>query len=511
VTSLLLSPDGSGPLYGQIYRALRNSILSGRLPAGAQLPPSRALAQELGTSRNVVVIAFEQLVSEGYAQARVGSGTFVAATLPDFAHDSPVAFPCSNPDGGTPTLAPLAHQAGDPYRTEVPPALRLSRFGRAALDQLGGDGRLDIDPSPPRFDFRYGRVAPDARGMSDWHRLLAREARRVDLDYGAAAGEPGLRAAIAGYLRRSRGVRCTADQVVVVSGSQQALDLVARVMVDPGQTVLIEEPQYRGARQVFLASGARLLPVPVDEDGLDLGAAKCVDARLAYVTPSHQFPTGAVMSLSRRLALLEWARKHDGYVIEDDYDSEFRYQGRPIEAVQGLDRYHRTIYIGTFSKVLSPALRIGYMVLPEHLVEVFQAAKWINDRHTPRLEQMVAAAFIEQGYFEQHLRRMRQVNALRRAAVLRAIEHHLGTAVDVVGTNAGLHLLLWLRGLGREDLAQLQARARALDVGIYPVSELYLVPPDRAGLLIGYASLDEIAIERGIALLGQALSATAVG
>ena len=257
---------------------------------------------------------------------------------------------------------------------------------------------------------------------------------------------------------------------------------------------------------MFLAAGSRLIPAPVDAEGLNLQPIRDTHARLVYVTPSHQFPTGAVMSLSRRLALLEWAKAHDAYVVEDDYDSEFRYQGRPIEAVQGLDTNHRTIYVGTFSKVLSPALRVGYMVLPPQLVEAFRAAKWLSDRHTPLLEQVALARFIEEGDFEQHLRRMRQVNARRRSALLDAVGAYLGPQVEVTGTNAGLHLLLWIRDFHRAEMETLQAQARSQDVGVYSVSGLYLSPPQRAGLLMGYACLSEPEIEEGIRRLGNVMA-----
>jgi GntR family transcriptional regulator / MocR family aminotransferase len=489
MTSLLIRPDGRGPLYSQIYRAIRSCILSGRLAPGARLPPTRLLARELGASRNVVVIAYEQLVSEGYAESRVGSGTYVAAALPDLA-----------PDAGGPVPAP---------RPVAGSAPRLSPFGRAALAVMSLDTIAGAAPVRPRLDFRYGRIAPDARGLALWHRMLARESRSLGSDYGDAAGDPGLRAAVSGYLQRSRGVHCTTEQVMIVTGSQQALDLTARVMLSSGDAVLIEEPQYRGARQAFLAAGARLVPAEVDAEGMDFTAVATSGARLAYVTPSHQFPTGAVMSLSRRLALLEWAREHDAYVVEDDYDSEFRYQGRPIEAVQGLDPYQRTIYVGTFSKVLSPALRIGYLVLPHPLVAPFRAAKWLSDRHSPLAEQGALARFIEEGHFEQHLRRMRQINARRRAAVLDAIGAHLSARVEVAGTNAGLHLLLWLPSLGREDTARVRALALAKDVGVYPVTDLYLRPPERAGLLIGYASLTEVEIREGIERLAEVIDSAA--
>lgn len=279
------------------------------------------------------------------------------------------------------------------------------------------------------------------------------------------------------------------------------------MLLDPGDRVVIEEPHYQGARLVFLAAGARLVPAPVDGDGLDVACLPRAGARarLAYVTPSHQFPTGVVMSLGRRLALLEWARRADAHVVEDDYDSEYRYEGRPIEAVQGLDRAGRVIYVGTLSKVLFPALRLGYLVLPGPLVEPFRRAKWATDRHTGTLEQEVLAEFIRDGHFERHLRRSRTRYAARRAALLDALAAHFGDRAEVVGANAGVHLLVWLRGVAPGALDRLVQRAAEDGVGVYPIAPYYLIPPKRAGLLLGYASLTEAEIRAGIRRLAAVL------
>jgi GntR family transcriptional regulator/MocR family aminotransferase len=300
-------------------------------------------------------------------------------------------------------------------------------------------------------------------------------------------------------------VMCEADQVLVVNGSQQALDLVARVLLDPGDPVVLEEPHYLGAWWAFHVAGARLIPARVDDEGLDVAtlAPSAARARLAYVTPSHQFPTGVVMSLTRRLALLEWARAHEAWVVEDDYDSEYRYEGRPIEAVQGLDRAGRVIYIGTLSKVLFPALRLGYLVLPPALVDACRAAKWVMDRHSPTLEQEVLADFIADGHFERHLRRSRTRYATRRAAVLAALAEHLGERVEVVGANAGVHLLVWLSDVAPRALPRVVEAARREGVGVYPIAPYYFRPPRRAGLILGYAALDERRIREGIARLAR--------
>jgi GntR family transcriptional regulator/MocR family aminotransferase len=325
--------------------------------------------------------------------------------------------------------------------------------------------------------------------------------------YTRPEGHAPLRQALADYLRRARGVLCDPGQIIVVNGSQQALDLVARVLLDPGDRVVIEEPHYQGARFAFLATGARLVPARVDAEGLDVRGlpAAARSARLVYVTPSHQFPTGVVMPLGRRLGLLSWAKRGGAHIVEDDYDSEYRYEGRPIEAMQGLDRAGRVIYMGTFSKVLFPALRIGYLVLPAPLVEPFQAAKWLTDRHTSTLEQEVLAEFIRDGSFERHLRRSRTCYAARRAALLQALADYLPKRAEVIGANAGLHLLVWLRGVSPHTVDRLVQRAAGVGVGLYPIAPYYLRPPRRVGFLLGYAALTEGAIRNGIRRLAGVL------
>jgi GntR family transcriptional regulator/MocR family aminotransferase len=327
------------------------------------------------------------------------------------------------------------------------------------------------------------------------------------MDYSPPGGFPELREVIAEYVRRSRGVRCTPAQIVIVNGSQQGLDLAARVLLDPGSSVLIEEPHYTGARIVFAAASARIVTAPVDDEGLDLPrrALKKQSARLAYVTPSHQFPTGAIMSLSRRLALLAWAERANAYVIEDDYDSEYRYAGRPVESLQGLDRTGRVIYLGTFSKLMFPALRIGYLVLPDTLVRPFVTAKALTDTGSSTLEQLALADFMREGHFERHIRRSRARNATRRAALLDAVATQLRGRAEVSGANAGIHVLLWLSGVRPAQVGVVTKRAAAQGVGVYPVAPFYVHPPERAGLVLGYASLTAEEIQEGIARLAQVL------
>lgn len=473
-----------GPLSQQIYRSLRKSILVSHLRPGERLPATRALASELGVSRNVVLLAYEQLMAEGYLVGRIGSGTYVAPALPEDLH-FPIRWDKTS------------------KRARSSASLRLSSYGRRIRAMRprtsGGEARQEGQ----KYDFRQVAQPLSEFPHETWRRLLFRRARAVtsaSLDYAPAQGYRPLREAISKYLRRARGVACDSNQVVVVSGSQQALDLLARVLLEPGECVAIEEPHYLHARQCFEACGARMIPVPVDDRGLAVERLprRGKTARLVYVTPSHQFPTGAILPLGRRLSLLTWAQEVDAFIVEDDYDSEFRYEGRPIEAIQGLDRFGRVIYVGSFSKLLFPALRIGYLVVPPPLVEPIASAKLLADRHSPTLLQEVLAEFIESGGFERHLRRCRKRFSRRREVLLKAVGEHLGKRVEVMGTNAGLHVLLWFRGVPASKTKLLLSRAARAGVGLYSVSPYYLQPPARLGVLLRYACMTDIDIRRGI-------------
>jgi GntR family transcriptional regulator/MocR family aminotransferase len=353
------------------------------------------------------------------------------------------------------------------------------------------------------YDFRYGAPSFTDFPHETWCRVMARRARRVtlrDLDYGTPEGLPALREAIADYAGRARAIACTPDQIIVVNGSQQALDLAARALVDAGDVVLMEEPHYRGARTVMRAAGAKIETIAVDDHGLrtDELAGRRTPSRLAIVTPSHQFPTGAVMPLGRRLELLSWARRSEACIFEDDYDSEYRYSGRPIEALAALDDSGCVLYAATFSKVMFPSLRLGYMILPERLIEPIRSVKALMDTGGPNLAQAALVDFIREGHFERHLHRTRMRNASRRAAILDAIERYLGGRAQVSGINAGLHLMLWLRDLPASRSRELRMRAARAGVGVYSVDPFYLNPPKHLGLLLGYASMREKQIAEGI-------------
>jgi GntR family transcriptional regulator/MocR family aminotransferase len=477
VIVLIPLTKGTESLSRQVYLWIRHGIMERALRPGEALPSTRELAEANSISRTVVVQAYDQLIAEGFIIGRRGSGTYVSEHL-------------------HPSSSPAPHRS-----TQV----RLSHFGAAAT-AIAQRGLSPVGESRPlRYDFAYGRCSLDEFPLAAWRRILTRRSRSAALrsyDYGAAAGDPVLREAITGHLRRSRAINCDVSQVVIVNGSQQALDLTIRLLLDPGDAIAVEDPQYHGMRQVLLAARLRVLPVPVDHDGIDLRQMPR-HARLAMVTPSHQFPTGAVLPLQRRLALLAWARRANAVIVEDDYDGEFRYEGEPVEPLQSLDRDGRVLYVGTFSRTLFPALRIGYVVAPRPLVSAFIAAKWIADRHTAVLEQETLAEFMACGAYERHLRRTRRANAVRREALLSTIERHLGDRVAVTGSRSGTHIVLWPRAKTSE--AEIIARAAAAGVGIYGIAGYYLRQPSQPGFLLGYANLTVAQIREGIRRLGEVL------
>ena len=471
-----LSKSG-GPLFQQIYNGLRKAILLGAFQRGQKLPSTREVAEQLGISRTVVLLAYDQLLAEGFTVGRSGSGTYVSADV--------------NVRRST--------------RAEESAKLSLSRFGSSAA--AAWSRMTFAQPSTPSlpYDFVYGRSDLETFPFEIWRRMLLRCARRApvsELDYGPAAGHVALKEAIATHLLRSRAVICDPSQVLVVNGSQQALDLIARVLIERGDRVAIEDPSYQGTREVLRAAGARLLPVAVDRDGLDpdrLPASACA----AFVTPSHQFPTGAILPLARRLALLDWAKRKSAVIVEDDYDGEFRYEGQPLESLQGLDREGRVIYIGTFSRTVFSSLRIGYLITPKRLVPAFTAAKWLCDRHTATLDQETLAEFIASGMYERYLRRVRRRNAARREVLLEALHTHLRDRVDVTGDGAGAHVVLWLKHRISED--SVTASAAAQGVRVYGISGYFLRKSSRTGILLGYSRMKETAIREGIRRLGKVL------
>jgi len=486
-----LKLDSKGPLYEQIYRSMRANILDGRLSAGARAPATRELARDLHVSRNVAILAYEQLLAEGYLTTRKGAGTFVARELPY-----------------------LLTTVGRRYSARVPrelPPPRLSSYARRVCEESQNTPvRWEPRPRSLPYDFRYGRPAFSDFPHDTWCRIVARRARRAtirDLDYVPAEGVPALRETIADYVGRARAISCSAEEVLVLSGSQQAFDLTARVLIDPGDLVVLEEPHYRAGRIAMKAMGARIEAIPVDELGLPPAElTRRNGCRLVIVTPSHQFPSGAVMPLGRRLELIEWASRTGAFVFEDDYDSEYRYSGRPIEAMRALDDHGCVLYAATFSKLMFPALRLGYMVLPERMVEPFRSAKALTDTGCPTLSQLALVDFMREGHFERHLHRLRARNAGRRAAMLEAIEQHFSDRAQVTGVNAGIHVLLWLPEFVFRESREVRLRAERAGVGVYSIGPFHLRPPRHVGLLLGYSSLPEKQIAEGIRRLAAALS-----
>jgi GntR family transcriptional regulator / MocR family aminotransferase len=464
------------PLSRQIYLWFRQAILRRVMSNAERLPSTRELAEQLHVSRTVVVLAYEQLLAEGFVVGRGGSGTYVADVLAA---------------GRSGTRA---------NRVKV----RLSRYGRAA----GAAAKANFlgKRSPPaRYDFAYGRSDVEVFPFEMWRRMLLRHARKASvraLDYGPTGGSIALREAISVHLRRSRAVLCDPSQVIVVSGSQQALDLVARVLIEPGDRIAIEDPCYQGTREVLRASGARLLAVPVDRDGLNPGRLQ-EGTRMVFVTPSHQFPTGTILSLPRRLHLVDWATRMDALVVEDDYDGEYRYEDQSLQSLQGLDAEGRVIYIGTFSRTVFSSLRIGYLVVPKPLISVFTSAKWLCDRHTATLEQETLAEFITSGLYERHLRRVRRRNAARREALREAIGKYLGDRVEVSGFGAGAHVALW--PAARVSETDVIAAAAKLGVAVYGISPYFLSAPSRKGFMLGYSRMKESDIREGVRRLSQVL------
>ncbi len=471
-------------LHRQIYDAYRTAIVDGSLRPGQRIPSTRVLAFEIGVSRFPVVNAYAQLLAEGYFESRVGAGTVVSSSLPDQLTSNP------------PTRARLPTNCSGP-RTVSRRSLVLPRFKRDVWQQASGA-------------FGVGQVAFDQFPLQIWSNLVARRCRNMDaksFHYGDQMGSEAFRETIASYLRTARSLHCEAEQVMMVSGSQQALELSARVLLDPGSPVWIEEPGYRLAKDVFALAGCRLVPVPVDDEGLDVAAGikLCRKARAAFVTPSHQFPLGVSMSASRRFQLLDWAQNTGSWIIEDDYDSEYRYESLPIASLQGLDTNARVIYVGTFSKVLFPSLRLGYIVIPSDLVDRFMAIRRAMDIGPPNFYQEVIADFITEGHFSRHIRRMRVLYRERRSALVDSISKELGSMVEVLGDEAGMNLAVTLPAGSRD--VEIAERAAGQNLWLWPLSPSYLGEASRPGFILGFASTPVEEIPRVVRKLRNMLTA----
>ena len=472
------------PLHRQVYNALREHILQGNLRPGQQMPSTRALALELQLSRIPVLTAYAQLLAEGYCETRAGAGTFVSRSLPQQephrgrqpSHTRPVASQRRSVARRAQWLAPYKPQSW------------LRGFGAFSLGQ----------PAYNEFPFHL------------WAKLVARHCRHPHistLHYGGPFGSDALRRAICTYLRTSRAVRCEPAQIMIVSGSQQALEVSTRVLLDAGDSAWVEEPGYWLAKEVLTALGCKLVPIPVDREGLDVaqGIRRCSKARAAYITPSHQFPLGVTMSATRRLQLLDWAERAGSWIIEDDYDSEYRYDSMPIASLQGLDRNHRVIYIGTFSKTLFPGLRLGYIVIPEDLIERFAAIRNAMDLGSPHLYQAVLADFIVEGHFARHIRRMRQLYNERRLALVDSLQKHFGRGAEIVGTEAGMHLAATLPMKIRDtEVSECAAREKLY---VAPLSPAYSERPGKRGFILGFGGTPAAQAYEAVAHLKRLLNA----
>jgi len=479
------APGSALPRYRSVYEALRKAIMSGRLSAGSRLPSTRLLAHELALSRNTALAAFDQLLAEGYVSATLGSGTYVNDLSINSGSSS---FRKSEPTRDKPPPGGFFYAGSSASRTSRPPAAAavrqapLSRRGQRILD-AGAVAEQAIQPFVPGMD--DFSVFP----LKLWQRLQNkywRDGRAQLLDYDTAGGYPPLRAAIADYLNVSRSVNVTADQVLITAGTQQSLTLCAQMLANAGHLAWIENPGYWGARKAFEACDLQLRPVAVDREGIHPDAADlATQPRLIYVTPSHQYPTGVVMSLSRRRLLLEYAAARRTWILEDDYDSEFRYSGRPLSSLQGLDTHDRVIYLGTFSKILYPGIKVGYMIVPDALVAPFRTALHDLQRPGQVMLQAALADFIGQGHFATHVRKVRQVYSERRELLVRHLQPLLRKRAAITAEASGMHLVIELPD--RIDDVQLARHAAAQGLVVRPLSGYYIGQPDRKGLMVGYA------------------------
>jgi GntR family transcriptional regulator/MocR family aminotransferase len=463
---------GRARLSAEVYRQLRAAVLDGRLRPGDSRPPTRELAHRLAVSRNTVTNAYQRMIAEGFLTGRVGSGTFVAT-------------------GGAMPPQPRRPPGGGALRP------------RAIWDAIVPWNRRTLVETD--YDFQVGVPDPRLFPWDVWRRLVARQLRPARARAGTYAepeGLPRLREAIARHVGVSRSVRAAAEDVFVTSGAQQALDLIGRLLIDPGTCVAVEDPGYPPVRQLFQSLGARIAPIPVDADGIDVTALPA-DARLVYVTPSHQFPLGMPMSLARRVALLSWAERRGAAVIEDDYDSEFRFDGRPLEPLQSLDRSGRVIYIGSFSKVLLPSLRLGFLVAPASLAAGLREAKALADWHGPPETQAALAQLIEEGLLARHIRRVRGTYRERRERLADALRRHLPDQLAPVPASAGLHLSAFFHDR-KLDTAALARRALEVGLGLQPLLPYYRSNP-RAGLALGYGAIAASKIDEGVRRLAACL------
>jgi GntR family transcriptional regulator/MocR family aminotransferase len=506
---IALDPAAERPLYEQLYAALREHILNGRIVAGARLASSRSLAADLGISRFTVVAALDQLAAEGYLSPVSRGGIFVSRTLPDVT----IRARSGAPSAAHTTVRTAGWESARPAATD------LSRRGRAMTDIVITGPRDAADEPRP---FRPRRPPLDLFPVALWSRMLRRQwgtFRHEILDYGDPAGLRGLREAIAEHAAATRGVRCAPVQVIITAGAQQAYNLLFQLLLDPGDDVWIEEPGYLDVRGALTAAGARLVPVPVDVSGLDVdaGIAAAATARLAIVSPSHQYPTGATMSASRRIQLIDWAHRRGAWIVEDDYDSYFRYRGRPLPALQRMeaDRLEagaprgtapegRVVYVGTFSKTMFPSLRLGYCIVPPSLVDAVANARAVADRNSPASDQHALELFIRDGHYDRHLRRTRAACLERYEAIRECVHRRLGGRLGLSAMNAGTHVLGWIEGRA-PSAKRVEKLAADADMVVFPLSRYCIERPARDALVLGYGGLTPRRIDEGVRRLARIL------
>lgn len=474
--SITFDRDASSPMYRRLYDWFRSAILTGELRPGQKIPSTRYLATELKVSRITILGAFQQLSAEGYIESSSGSGTYVAKSIPD--QVPRLGF------GNSQRSMEQARCSGSRKTSQL--SAKLSTF---PMLPFGIEA------------FRVGLPALDRFPINIWSRLVARrwrQPRREMLIYGGPMGFGPCREAIAEYVTIVRGVRCDPSQIMIVNGSQQGLEISARTLLDPGDPVWVEEPAYPGALQALRTVNSKVIPVPVDDDGLDVseGIKRCPQARAAIITPSHQFPMGMTMSDSRRMMLLNWAAGNNAWIIEEDYDSEYDYRKRPIAAVQSLDTAARVIYVGTFSKILFPSLRMGYLVLPSDLVPAFCRVRQASDLSHSTFEQAVLADFIREGHLARHIRRMRMLYMERNETLIAEIRKQLGTSVEIVSAQGGMHLVVLLSSRVADTIVW--QKAANAGIASWPLSICYQNKPPRGGLVLGYGGVDRKQIPEGL-------------
>lgn len=461
--------DGVGPIYAQVVRALKEGIQAGRFPPGCRFPATRDLARDLGVSRSTVLHAYERLRMEGRIAGKVGSGSYVVGST-----------------------------GGAPRRTRLPGAPQSDAARRAR--SLGLAMRASMPgPRPMRHAFVFNAPMLNTALPAAWSREVARAASYLPSSYPEAQGLHELRATLARHIAQARGVLCDGDDILVTTGAQQAFSLIARVLLSPGDRVVVEEPQFDGTRIAFQLQGAEIVPVDVDSEGLRVEQVPRNHVKLISVTPSHQFPTGAVLSADRRRDLLEAAGSLDAWICENDFDGEFRQEGRAISSLQSMDRDARVIYVGSFSKTLFPSLRLAYLVMPPSLREDFLGLKWAEDRGTPPLEQAALAQFLSSGLYERHLRTANRVLSERRAVLKEALSRECQDLVSVNPSHSGMHLMTWVDAIAPLEADALVRYAHREGIGLFSATRFHMAPPRRAGLLMGYSAMPKREIPGAVA------------